>query len=413
MFTKIPIDFPEKIALVHEWFSSRAKGGAEQVVESIDQYLLEKGTRADIYSLIDSQSDASFNWLSNRTINTSFIQNIPFGIKHVQQFLPLLPFAIEQLNLDDFPLVISSNHLVAKGVLTSPDQLHVSYIHTPVRYAWDQMNIYLKHSLLSKFGAESIIRYQLYKLRQWDQLSAQRVDLLIANSSFTARRIEKYWGRTSTILHPPVNINRFRFNQNREDFYLCLSRLVPNKRVDLVVNAFNELQLPLLVVGDGPEKNHLRKIAGPSVKLLGRVSSKEVEKLMESCRAFVYAGVEDFGIAPVEAMASGAPVIAYARGGLLDSVRCLSSKLSSPTGILFPKQSVRSMVDAVCTFENSRLWRKFSSEEIRLWAENFSEVSFKSNFDLILQKAWRDHSKSLQCSSSLMLENTLKVPEDI
>ena len=242
--------------------------------------------------------------------------------------------------------MVSSSHLVAKGVLTSPDQCHVSYVHTPVRYAWDQMHAYLRQSALARRGLGPFIRWQLHALRQWDLASSRRPDHLVANSRFTAQRIQRYWGRQATVVHPPVAVDRFRWDQPRDDVYLCLCRLVPYKRVDLVVEAFNRTGLPLLVVGDGPERARLEAMAKPNVQLLGRLNQEQVNALMSRCRAYVYAGLEDFGIAPVEAMAAGAPVIGLAQGGLLDTVRCLSSGCPQPTGLLFPHQSVASLVVA-------------------------------------------------------------------
>ncbi len=342
------LDLPRNIALVHEWFTPKSKGGSENVVEVIDGLLTEIASQPELFSLINEENLMDNSWLFRREVKTSFIQNLPFGISHVQQYLPLLPFAIEQIDLEEYPLVISSSHLVAKGVLTSPDQLHISYVHTPVRYAWDQMNIYLKRSYLTRIGLGPLIRWQLHHLRQWDQLSSLRVDYFLANSNFTAKRIWKYWRRHSEVLHPPVDVNRFEWNKPREDFYLSVCRLVPNKRVDLVVRAFNRLKLPLVVVGDGVEKNYLKDIAGPTVKIIGFQSKEKIEKLMSKCRAFVYAGVEDFGIAPVEAMASGAPVIAFGKGGVLDTVKCYNfNSEKDATGLLFPSQTVKSLIEAV------------------------------------------------------------------
>ncbi len=383
---------PRQIALVHEWFTPRSKGGAENVVKSIDEMLIDAGINVDFAALVDGESMRNGSWLYGRSIKTSFVQKLPFGSSHVQQYLPLLPFAIEQIDLHEFPLVISSNHLVAKGVLLSPDQLHISYVHTPVRYAWDQMNVYLNHSFLSKYGFEYLIRWQLHRLRQWDQLSAARVDLFCANSRFTARRIYRYWGRDSTVIHPPVSVDKFRFDLPREEYYLCLSRLVPNKRVDLVVEAFNKLNLPLIVIGEGPQKSFLKKIAGPNIKIIGYQSKEKVQEWMGRCRAFVYAGLEDFGIAPVEAMAAGSPVIAFGQGGLLDTVRCIRKVgASSSTGILFPDQTVSSLVDAVKWFEDKKLWKEMSSENINIWATRFSKKVFKKRFENFLWKAWEDH----------------------
>ena len=393
-------DLPGRIALVHEWFSPRSVGGAEQVVETIDTLLASLKRRPELAALVDGESKRAGSWLYGRAIQTSPIQHLPWGVSHVQQYLPLLPVAIEQLDLADYPLVISSSHLVAKGVLTSPEQLHVSYIHTPVRYAWDQMHAYLRRSALVRNGFGPLIRWQLHVLRQWDQLSAARVNHFLANSRFTARRILKFWGRDSQVVHPPVDVKRFRWDLPRDDVYLCLCRLVPYKRVDLVIAAFNQLRLPLLVVGDGPERADLDKLAGPSVKLLGRQSPEQVEALMARCRAFVYAGLEDFGIAPVEAMASGAPVIGLGRGGLLDTVRCAAAGMSDPTGVLFPDQSVSSIVEAVGWFEQRRLWQELHPETLRLWSERFRPEAFAARFDKVLHQLWNQHQKNCAVAAS-------------
>ncbi len=395
------LDLPSNIALVHEWFTPRSTGGAENVVQVIDDLLSEIASQPELFSLVNDENLQKSSWLFNRKVRTSFIQELPFGISHVQKYLPLLPFAIEQLDLERYPLVISSSHLVAKGILTSPDQLHISYVHTPVRYAWDQMNIYLKRSFFRRIGLGPLVRLQLHALRQWDQLSSSRIDCLLANSTFTAKRIWKYWRRQSEVLHPPVNVNRFDWNNPREDFYLSVCRLVPNKRVDLVVRAFNRLKLPLIVVGDGVEKAYLEDLAGPTVQILGYQSMEKIENLMSKCRAFVYAGIEDFGIAPVEAMASGAPVIAFGKGGILDTVRCFnSSKDKAATGLLFSAQTVNSLVEAIEFFKEKQLWRDLNPELIRDWANSFSQDSFKFKFEKILNRAWSDHLNSCDIATS-------------
>ncbi|WP_320664022.1 glycosyltransferase [Prochlorococcus sp. MIT 1223] len=393
------IDFPTRVALVHEWFTPGSVGGAEKVVRQIDQFLFSKGCKVELAALVDGESQRPESWLSGRDIQTSFVQKFPFGVNKVQHYLPLLPLAIEQLDFCNCPLVISSNHLVAKGILLAPDQLHVSYIHTPVRYAWDQMNIYLKKSTLRRYGFGPLIRWQLHSLRKWDQLSAARVDCLIANSRFTSRRISRYWRRKAEIVHPPVDVGRFHFDKERDSFYLCLSRLVPNKRVDLVIKAFNELQLPLIVVGDGPEKKSLQKLAGSNVQILGFQASDKVSELMERCRAYVYAGIEDFGIAPVEAMAAGAPVIAFGKGGLLDTVCCASNGFESATGVLFKSQTVDSLVEAVRWFEEKRLWTLIPPEKLNAWASRFSNEAFKKRFEKVLNKALIVHEKTNRAAS--------------
>ena len=401
MSVNTSLDLPERIALVHEWFAPKSSGGSENVVHSIDDLLTEIASRPELFSLVNGETSLKSSWLFNRNVQTSFIQKLPYGVSHVQQYLPLLPFAIEQLDLNGYPLVISSSHLVAKGILTAPDQLHISYVHTPVRYAWDQMNIYLKRSFMSKIGLEPLIRWQLHSLRQWDQLSSLRVDYFLANSNFTAQRIWKYWRRPSEVVHPPVNVKRFEWNKPRDDFYLSVCRLVPNKRVDLIIRAFNKLKLPLLVVGDGVEKAYLKKIAGPTVQILGYQSMEKVVDLMSRCRAFVYAGIEDFGIAPVEAMAAGAPIIAFAKGGVLDTVKSIKNDHESQaTGILFPHQTIKSLVEAIEFFRTKKLWRDFHPELIRHWANSFSEEAFKLKFEKTINKVWSEHQKSCDIGSS-------------
>ena len=367
------------IALVHDWFLKKSLGGAEKVTQTLDDYLSNKFSTPDIFSLTENITDSSYNIFKNRKINTSFIQKLPFGRSNVQKYLPLIPLAIEQIDLGKYDLIISSSHIAAKGVLTSPDQLHISYVHTPMRYAWDQMNTYINNSSFKKYGLEIPLRYILFKLREWDYISGKRPDYLIANSTFTSRRISKYWGLDSTIINPPVETKRFKFSNSRENFYLSVNRLVPNKRVDLLIKAFNKLRLPLIIIGDGPDKNFLKKISRENIKFYGNCSNKVTEQLLSKCRAFVYAGIEDFGIAPVEAMASGAPVIAYGKGGLLDTVNCLSNpspdKIS--TGILFKKQSSEDIVDTVSWFEDKKIWKNFNAQDLNHFSQKFNPENFE------------------------------------
>lgn len=217
-------------------------------------------------------------------------------------------------------------------------------------------------------------------MRYWDQLSSTRIDFIASNSNFTSRRIKKYWGRDSKVIFPPVMTSNYNFKKNRDNFYLSVCRLVPNKRVDILIDAFNKLQLPLLIIGDGPEKYNLLKLANKNVKVLGFLDDKTVKNLMETCRAFVYAGTEDFGIAPVEAMAAGAPVIGYNYAGLKDTVNCITSNNKIPTGLLFKKQNIQSLYDAVMWFEDKKIWNTLSSEMINEWSFNFSKENFELNF---------------------------------
>ena len=384
-----------KFALVHDWFLSKSISGAEKVTFSLDNFISNNFSQPELFSLTEDISNSNKEIFRGRKINTSFIQNLPFGKNNIQKYLPLIPFAIEQLDLSEFDFIISSSHIAAKGVLSSPDQLHISYIHTPMRYAWDQMNTYIANSSLKKLGFELPLRYLLFKLREWDYISGNRPDYLIANSSFTARRIKKYWGINSEIIFPPVEINRFNYKNKRDDFYLTVNRLVPNKRIDLLVEAFNKLGLPLVIVGKGPERKKLENKAKNNVTFLGEITNHEVENLMSKCRGFVYSGTEDFGIAPVEAIASGAPIIGLAKGGLLDSVKCLTncSKNEIPTGILFHDQSSSDIVDTVTWFEDKKVWKKFIPEDMHKFAMKFSPNKFNQKINYFFEKSWEKFKK--------------------
>jgi len=384
-----------KISLIHDWFIRESLGGAEEVTFLLDKLISENYSEPDLFALTENISEEQFEIFSERKINTSLIQILPFGKEKVQRYLPLIPFAIEQLDLREYDLIISSSHIAAKGVLTSPDQLHISYIHTPMRYAWDQMNTYIERSSLKNSVLEIPLRYLLYKLRSWDFISGHRPDYLIANSQFTSKRIKKYWRLDSKVIHPPVNIKRFSYNSEREDFYLSVNRLVPNKRVDLIIKAFNTLKLPLVIVGDGPEKNKLKKIANSNIIFYGKGTNYNVEKLLSKCRAFVYAGIEDFGIAPVEAMASGAPVIGLGKGGLLDTVNCYTQpkKNKISTGILFKKQSSSDIIDTINWFEDKQIWKFFKPQDLNQHAQKFNPEDFKNKFQYFLETSWDSFCK--------------------
>ena len=383
------------IAIIHDWFVKKSLGGSEKVTFILNDLLNERYSTPDIFSLTSNIESLISRSHKTTKIKTSFIQSLPFGKTNVQSYLPILPYAIEQFDLREYDLIISSSHALAKGVLTSPEQLHISYVHTPMRYAWDQMNIYLKNSTFSKFGFEIPIRFMLYKLRQWDFYSSQRIDYIVANSNFTSKRIKKYWGLESDVINPPVDIKRFKYNNPRGDYYVSLNRLVPNKRVDLLIKAFNKLNLPLIIIGDGPERLKLEKISNPNIKFLKQISDDEVEKYMSTCRAFIYAGIEDFGIAPVEAMASGAPVIAYGEGGILDTVNCINNqdKEKVSSGLLFKKQTIEDIIDTVSWFEDKKIWQKFNPEILNEYSQNFSIEKFMNKFDLIINKALGNFKK--------------------
>tara|TARA_A100001035_G_scaffold278285_1_gene276864 strand:+ start:220 stop:1401 length:1182 start_codon:yes stop_codon:yes gene_type:complete len=383
------------IAIVHDWFLKKSFGGSEKVTLIINDLLNEKYSIPDIFSLTSNLDYLKRKAFKQSKINTSFIQTLPFGKTNVQNYLPFLPYAVEQFDLRKYDLVISSSHAFAKGVLTSPEQLHISYVHTPMRYAWDQMQTYLEKSSLSKYGLEILLRFTLYKLREWDFYSSQRLDYIIANSNFTSKRIKKYWGLDSEVIHPPVNTKRFKYNESREDYYLSVNRLVPNKRIDLLIKAFNKLNLPLIIIGDGPERLKLEKMSNSNIKFLKKISDSEVEKYMSKCKAFIYAGIEDFGIAPVEAMASGSPVIAYGKGGILDTVNCLNKnkKEKVPTGLLFKKQTRQDIIDTINWFEDKKLWRQFEPKLLNQYSQKFSIENFVSKFDFTINKTWESFKK--------------------
>ena len=385
-----------KIAIIHDWFLKNSISGAEKVTSSIDKLLIKNYAKPDIFSLTSNLEAKNQIFEKGRKINTSSIQLLPFGKTNVQNYLPLLPFAVEQINLSKYDLVLSSSHAFAKGIITSPDQLHISYIHTPMRYAWDQMNTYLKRSTLSRYGFNIPLRYILFKLREWDFYSSQRIDFLISNSNFTAKRIKKYWGLDSEVINPPVNVEKFDYMQNRGDFYLSVNRLVPNKRIDLIVEAFNKLGHPLIIIGDGPERKKIEKISNPNIKFLGKSTDAAVKDYMSKCRAFVYAGLEDFGIAPVEALAAGAPVIAYGKGGILDTINCINNPRVGeiPNGLLFKNQRKDTIIEAINWFEDRKLWEKFSAEGLHNYSRKFNIETFNNKIELFINNALNKFKKN-------------------
>ncbi len=371
---------PLKYALVHEWLTPRATGGSELVVQEILKLI-----DADVYALIDFESTNPQSYLFGREIGTTFMQHFPQASFGVQKYLPFLPLAIEQLDLRAYDVIVSSSHTVAKGVLTSSQQLHICYCHAPMRFAWDMTFDYLGSSRMGRGLPGILTRYLLYQLRQWDTLTANRVDYFIANSQHTARRIWRCYGRTSEVIYPPVNIERFPFLASKQDFYVTVSRLVSYKQVSLVVRAFNQLKKPLVVIGTGPELAMIRKLAQPHIQVLGAQPNDVVEKYMAGAKAFVYAAMEDFGIAVVEAQACGTPVIAYGAGGALETVRDLRQYPDDGTGIFFMAQTVEALVRAVEEFENKL--SAFNPECVRSQAARFAPTIFEERFLAFLERS--------------------------
>jgi glycosyltransferase involved in cell wall biosynthesis len=365
---------PLKYALVHEWLTPKATGGSELVVREILNHI-----DADLYALIDFESNNAESYLYKRRIGTTFVQHFPFARNGVQKYLPFLPLAIEQLDLREYDIILSSSHAVAKGILTTPDQLHICYCHSPMRYAWDLTFDYLKASKLGNGLPGLATRYLLHRLRFWDVLTANRVDYFLANSQHTARRIWRCYRREAKVIYPPVNIEGLPFFSQKEDFYLIVSRLVSYKQVSLIVKAFNQLQRPLVVIGTGPEMKKIQEIADSHIQILGWQPDEVVKKYMASAKAFVYAACEDFGIALVEAQACGTPVIAYGAGGALETVRDIrTSEVGTGTGIFFPNQTETDLVEAVQMFEAYE--DKFNPEYARSHAAQFSPETFAERY---------------------------------
>lgn len=370
-----------KYALVHEWLTPKATGGSELVVQDI-----LKIVDADLYALIDFESCNPKSYLYGRSIGHTFLQHFPRAQYGVQKYLPLMPLAIEQLDLREYDVILSSSHAVAKGVLTRAHQVHICYCHAPMRYAWDLTFDYLEQGTVGKGLKGALTRYLLHRLRQWDVLSANRVDHFIANSQTTADRIWRCYRREAEVIYPPVAIDRFTFSAKKQDYYLVVSRLVGYKQVGLIVEAFNQLGFPLIIIGEGPDQSLLMAKARSNIQFLGWRSNEVVAAYMSEAKAFVYAAYEDFGIAPVEAQACGTPVIAYGRGGTRETVKDFRIWGDRGTGILFAHQEVQAIMAGLKAFEAHR----YSPEVVRHHAQQFSaatfQVKYRSAIDRICQK---------------------------
>jgi glycosyltransferase involved in cell wall biosynthesis len=383
-----------KYALVHEWLTPLATGGSELVVQEILKHV-----DADVYALIDFESTNPESYLFGREIGTTFLQHFPLARKGVQKYLPFLPIAIEQLDLREYDIILSSSHAVAKGILSSPGQLHVCYCHTPMRYAWDLTFDYLRSSKAGRGIPGVLTRYLLHRLRQWEVISANRVDYFIANSQHTARRIWRCYRRRAEVIYPPVDITRFSLMPQKQDFYVTVCRLVSYKNVSAIVQAFNQLGHNLIVIGTGPELDMIREIAKPNVQILGWQPAEVVEKYMAEAKAFVYAACEDFGIALVEAQACGTPVIAYAAGGALETVLDIRQHPEKGTGLFFSSQTAAALVAAVEEFE--LLQGKFQPEIGRLHAEEFAPEVFRQRYLAFVEQCYQQfHSGNFTQSGS-------------
>ncbi|AEJ40731.1 glycosyl transferase group 1 [Sulfobacillus acidophilus TPY] len=357
-----------RVALVHDWLVTM--GGAERVLE----VLAELYPDAPIYTgVVDYR--ALSPTLQKRKIIPSLVQGWPRATRWYNRYLPGLAYAMEQFDLRAYDVVISSSSAVAKGVLTPAETLHVSYVHTPMRYAWDLYPVYYHEE--ARGLTRRLMGPVFHYLRLWDRLSADRVDVMVANSHTVQQRIQKHYRRSASVIYPPVAVDRLTVNPVPGRYYLVLSRLVRYKRVDLAVLAANRLREPLVVAGDGPERKALERLAGPTVRFVGRISEPEKIRLMQEAKALIFPGEEDFGIVPVEMQAVGRPVIAFGRGGVLDTVK------PGETGWFFAEQSVDAVVEAIKSGDRVN----WDPELIRRHALAFGTDRFRDEFSLLMKRA--------------------------
>lgn len=375
-----------KTAIVCDWLV--AIGGAEKVIGDIINCYPD----ADIFAVVDFVDADKRDFLHNKKVHTTFIQHLPFAKTKYRSYLPLMPLAIEQLDLSSYDLVISSSHAVAKGVITGPNQTHISYVHSPMRYAWDLQHQYLKETGLDKKWRGWFARYFLHKLRLWDLRTANGVDHFIANSQFIARRIQKVYRRDAAVIHPAIDHSKFKPGSTKQDYYLAASRLVPYKKIDLIVESFQSMpDKKLIVIGDGPDMAKIKQKAGRNVEMLGYQSNEVLIKHMQEARAFIFAAEEDFGLVPVEAQAAGTPVIAFGKGGALETVRGMEHP--HPTGIFFAEQTVASLIQAVNIFEDQSA--RFSTDACVNNAARFHTEAFQESLrNLVTEKMSKSHHRT-------------------
>ena len=372
-----------RVAVVHDWLVSYA--GAERVTTEI----LRLFPQADLFAVVDYRTPEGRARMDERDARTSFIQRMPAARKRYRSYLPLMPLAIEQFDLAAYDLVISSSHAVAKGVITGPHQLHIAYVHSPMRYAWDLQHQYLREARLESGVRSWLARWLLHRMRLWDVRTANGVDHFVANSDFIRRRIAKVYRRDATVIHPPVDIGAFECRADKEDYFVTASRLVPYKRVELIVAAF--AQMPdqrLVVIGDGPDYGRIRARCPANVELCGHLPQHELRDHLQRARAFIFAAEEDFGIVAVEAQACGTPVIAFGRAGSLETVRASGDRGAS--GMFFPEQSVASLCAAVRSFLAGS---PFAAAACRAHAERFSTQKFRDQFARFVTQRWSEFTR--------------------
>lgn len=393
-----------KIAIVHDWMT--LKGGGEACVEQ----LMDLYPQADLFCVVDFLPDAERGFLRGRNVTTSFIQRLPGARKRYRSYLPLMPIAVEQLDVTGYDLVISTNSAVAKGVITGPDQVHICYTFSPIRYAWDLQKTYLQESGLDRGMKSLIARAILHYIRIWDVRTAHGVDRFIAISHFIARRIRKTYGRESTVIYPPVDLNRFTLGGDRDDFYVTMSRMVPYKSIPMIVEAFAAMpDRRLVVIGDGPDMDTARRVAGPNVTLMGKQPDAVVVDHLQRAKAFIFAAEEDFGIAPLEAQACGTPVIAFGKGAALETIRGLDG--DGQTGVFFGEQTPAAIASAV-THLDLRL-ATITPEACRANAERFQTARFRDEFRHFVDGAMTEARLSREAAMTVALPVRQSVLEGI
>lgn len=372
-----------RIAVVHDWLPLIA--GAEKVLEQI----ILAFPQADIFTLFNFLTPEEEKLFRGSKITASYLNKLPKVKKYYRKLLPFCPLAIESFDLSSYDIVISSSHVVAKGVITGPDQPHISYVHSPARYAWDLTHEYLNQTKLDRGIKGYLARSELSKFRIWDYRTANGVDHFIANSNFIRKRIWKVYRREAEVIYPPVDIERFAFSERKEDFYLAASRMVPYKRLDLIAQAFALTpHIKLVMIGDGPEMPKIKEIADKvsNITLLGYQENSVLMDHMQRARAFVFAAEEDFGIVPVEAQACGTPVIAYGAGGALETVIGYDRNPQEATGLFFPEQTITSLSAAVVRFQ--QLHEKILPQNCRRQAEKFAPEIFRAKLIAAVRSAW-------------------------
>lgn len=366
-----------KVAIVHDWLTTWA--GAEKALAE----LLNCFPQAEIFTIVNFLEEGAIPALNRHVIHTSFIQRMPWARTRYRHYLPMMPLAVEQFDLKGFDLILSSSHAVAKGVISDPSAVHICYCYSPMRYAWDMQHQYLRQSGQEKGVMSWLMRWQLHRLRQWDYISAQRVDHFIAISNYIKRRIETFYRREADVIYPPVDVDKFCPDRPREHFYLTASRMVPYKRIDLVIEAFNKMpDKQLIVIGDGPDYAKLAALAGSNVTMMGYQPDSVLVDHLERSQAFLFMAEEDFGILPVEAQAAGAPVIGYGVGGVAETT------LNNVSGLWVKEQSSDALMACVEHFEASKRLDPtlFSPKVCRQNAERFTTANFVQAIQSLVRK---------------------------